>query len=250
MALAVLAFAPAAMAGGAASQSLLPGISLTWNDCPGGVTASSDLAYACDANTDNFNLICSAVVSAPLAQSIGAELVLDIQSSQPGMPDWWRFDGLGTGGCRAGTINGDFDYSSSPTCTDVWAFNAFGGIQREQVGPPDHAAGNQERIVGVGAVTSTDAVTIAPGTMYGLMRIVISSSNTVGVTPCAGCDQRMCIVFNSALIRRISGAGGDVLLSTAASGNSNWATWQGSGADCTLVPTRRRTWGAIKSLYR
>jgi hypothetical protein len=91
VALALITCASAAVAGVASTQSLLPGISLSWNDCPGGATASSDLSYACNANTDNFSLICSAVISSSLDQCIGADLVLDIQSSQSTIPDWWRF---------------------------------------------------------------------------------------------------------------------------------------------------------------
>lgn len=234
----------------AAVQSPLPGISLDWNDCPGGATSTSDLSYACASNSDNLSLICSAVTSVALANTIGVELVVDIQHSAPSLPDWWRFDASGTGGCRGGALSFAFDYPAGPSCTDAWAFNGFGGLQRFSIGSPDHPFTNQARIVAVAAVTSDNAVTLAPSVTYGLIRMIISTVNTTGAGACAGCITKACLVFNSALIRRISGAGGDVFLSTAAFAGSNWATWQGTGADCSQVPTRRKTWGEIKSLYR
>jgi hypothetical protein len=31
---------------------------------------------------------------------------------------------------------------------------------------------------------------------------------------------------------------------------SDWARWQGNGADCALVPVKNKTWGEVKAMYR
>ena len=45
---------------------------------------------------------------------------------------------------------------------------------------------------------------------------------------------------------------GSFVLNTDQAGTfagSNFATWQGVGPSCALVPTKRATWGLVKSLY-
>ena len=228
------------------------GLSLTWNDCPGGATASHGVTYACASNSDTLQLVCSLVVQQSIGNVIGAELVLDIQHSDPTtMPDWWRFDGSGIMlGCRSGGFDTVYDFSTNPGCTDAWLGNAFGGNQGISIGPPDHPFANQARLKEVAAVTSTQAVTLSAGTTYGLLKVAINSNRTVSGPACTGCDGSACLVFNSVLIRVLPSAGSDVTISAPAAPESNWATWQGTAANCTLVPTRRSTWGAIKSLYR
>jgi hypothetical protein len=56
-------------------------------------------------------------------------------------------------------------------------------------------------------------------------------------------------VFNSLLVTRPVGVG-DILLSSGTAAGSNIVTWQGTGPNCSLVPTRNVTWGSVKSLYR
>ena len=239
-----------ATAGAAHSAPPPAGLTLTWNDCPGGATSSSGITYACTGNTDTLQLICSVVVPQTITGVIGAEVVIDIQSADPSaIPDWWRFDGLGSGGCRAGGIDTFFDFSSSPACTDAWLGNGFGGLQGFTVGPPDHTFMNQGRMKQVAAVVSTDAVTLTPGVTYGLLKLAINSNNTTGGTACGGCGISECLVFESALIVVKPGNGSPVTIGSAATPGSDWATWQGTAANCAAVPVRRSTWGAIKSLY-
>jgi hypothetical protein len=227
------------------------GLSLTWNDCPGGLGASSGITYACSGNADTMQLVCSLVVQTAISGVVGAELVIDIQHSDPiTMPDWWRFDGSGSLGCRAGALDTGFDFGANPACTDAWLGNAFGGNQGFSIGPPDHPLMDQARLKEVAAVTSTQAVTLNPGTTYGLLKVLINSSNTTGPSACAGCGGSACVVFNSVKILVLPGSGSDVFLSAPASPESNWATWQGTSANCNAVPVRHTTWGQIKSLYR
>jgi hypothetical protein len=231
--------------------TLASGLSLTWNDCPGGATATSGITYACTGNTDTLQLICSVAVPQTITGVLGAELVIDIQSADPlSVPDWWRFDGSGTLGCRAGGFDAGYDFSANPGCTDAWLGNGFGGLQGFSVGPPDHTFMNQARLKVVAAVVSTNAVTLNPGITYGLIKLLINSNNTTGGSACGGCGTSECLVLQSAIILVQPGSGSNVTIGSAASPGSDWATWQGTAANCSAVPVRRSTWGAIKSLYR
>ena len=223
---------------------------MSWNDCPPGPTASPDLAFDCTSNASSFTLVCSLVLADSEANIIGAELVVDIQHSAASLPDWWRFDGSGTGGCRSGGLTTSYDFAPTPSCADAWSGNGFGAVQSFTIGPPDHPLASQARIKAVASVTANNAVTLDRDTQYGIVRLILSTTNSTGTGACDGCSGSACLVLNSILLRRLPGQGDDVYQVTPASGSSNWATWQGTGADCAQVPTRRTTWGQIKSLYR
>mgnify|MGYP001240413038 CR=1 FL=1 len=246
-----------ALAGQAGPSTFLPtfapapGLSLAWLDCPGGPAAVSDLVFACDDNASSFALVCSVVMAQPLAGVIGAEMVVDLQHSAASLPDWWRLDASGTGGCRTGSVTTGLDWSASAGCTDAWQGRGFSDLQGFTIGLPDHPSASQARLKPVAGVLSSDAVTLGAGVTLGLIQIVIHSGNTVAPgLVCAGCAGSACLVFNSAWLRVLPGQGADVLVTGAALPGSNWATWRGSGADCSLVPARHSTWGQIKSLYR
>jgi hypothetical protein len=127
---------------------------------------------------------------------------------------------------------------------------AIGGIQSYNIGPPDHPGANQGRIKAVAAVVSSLAASLDATTMYYAFKIVITRGKTVAPGPCSGCLGAACLVLNSILVRRLPGSSGDDFIQTPGPASVNWATWQGTGADCAAVPVRRATWGRLKSLYR
>lgn len=226
------------------------GLSLDWNDCPGGASSLPDLSFACDTESGFFTLVCSAVLDSTVANLLGSELVVDVQMASGTFPDWWRLDGSGPASCRIGGATAAADFSSSPSCADAWAGHGHAGIQGFSIGPPDHPASNQARIKIATIVPSDSAVALGPAVSYGIAQLLLFALRSTGSSPCAGCATRACLVLNSILLRRSPGLGPDVYVTMPAGPATNWATWQGSGADCSLVPVRRRTWGEIKSLYR
>jgi hypothetical protein len=236
--------------GGNQPQTVQPGLTLAWNDCLGGAGAAQNLAYACSGENDVFTLYCALAVAQSVPGVIGAEVVVDIEHASASLPDWWQLGGSGTGGCRAGVLSASYDFSADPGCTDAWQTLGFGGIQGFTVGPPDHTFPNQARIKAVAAVTSDHAVTLLPGTEYGIVKLCISSQHTTGANACAGCAEAACLVFQSAILRVLPGVGSDLLIGEAAAPSADFATWQGTAADCSAVPARRTTWGTLKALYR
>ena len=100
---------------------------------------------------------------------------------------------------------------------------------------------------------SASASTITPGTEYYAFRLTLNNSKSTGVGSCAGCAEPVCIVLNMIrLVQALGAPGGDQDVSAIRAGGTNIITWQGGpgGATCNLVPTRRATWGQIKSFYR
>jgi hypothetical protein len=71
------------------------------------------------------------------------------------------------------------------------------------------------------------------------------------VDPCAGCQLGACIVFQYIKVAQPAGTpGGDALLTDQH--NTRYMTWQGGvGTNCPqATPTRKASWGQVKSLYR
>jgi hypothetical protein len=226
------------------------GLYLTWNDCALDAAATHDLVSGCASDLGEQALYCAFGLSAPVDSVLGLELVVDVQSAAPQMPDWWRFD---LGGCRAGNLSAGFVFPPFSPCGDFFHGNAAGGLQDYSLREPRGGAG-QARIKvaasvlpSVGGYASLDAEQI-----YYAVRLTITNAHTAGAGPCAGCSQPACLVLNSILLRRQPGtAGGDLVVSVPGPGLANRATWQsGLGADCAAVPVRAVTWGRIKGLYR
>jgi hypothetical protein len=99
---------------------------------------------------------------------------------------------------------------------------------------------------------------LAGGQEYYSFSLLIDHQKTVGTASCGGCTSAACLNLISINVKTADLAN-HVLLTGPANGfDSEWASWQGGGgvvvngiAGCDgATPTRQRTWGAIKSLYR
>jgi hypothetical protein len=141
-------------------------------------------------------------------------------------------------------------FGNLPGCADPWAGSGVASFPSYTVTQPRGGA-NQARIkAGVGVLPSDPRALLAD-TPYHAVRIVIVANQTTGTSACAGCTGKACLVLNSLWIKRLPGAqGGDVFVSAPGPAEGNWAAWQDIGANCSAVPVRSSTWGAVKSLYR
>src|SRR5262249_51563100 len=84
---------------------------------------------------------------------------------------------------------------------------------------------------------------------YFSCNVRIDHARTTGAGSCAGCLVPACLIFQSIKVTTPAHSG-DVLVSGPTAPGSDTVTWQGSGADCSLVPVKNRTWGQVKALYR
>jgi hypothetical protein len=239
-------------AGSASAGTAVSGLNLAWTDC--GTFGTSDKVNTCASNGGApQTMVASFIASAVRDSFLGCAGVLDITSSLGTMPSWWD---LGAGGCRTGKVSVSFDFTASTfNCADFWQGQAAGGMQYDYPIDPTTSvatapAVNHARIRTIQAVPSTGIGPIDTVTEYYAFKITISNALTTGAGSCAGCSTPMCIVFNSLSLSEPAPVV-DEILSTPIAAGSNQITFQGgAGASCSAVPTKNKTWGQIKSLYR
>lgn len=212
------------------------GVALRWSACLGDAGTPNRI-FACDTNADSHALVGSFVLDAALADVVGNELVVHVTSSTLNVPDWWRY--VSSGSCRqlAFTIAAH----DGPGCPDPFSGLASMNNANYQIGifGPDVA-----RLVCVNAVTQMDAADLLAGTEYSIAKWTIRNIKTVGTGSCAGCLTPMSIEFRSANIVTLNNLNNTKLEGGTAPG-ANQVTWQGA-----VVPTKRSSWSAVKSLYR
>ena len=245
----------AAMLCVASSALAAPGVSLRWTKCSGEGTGETNRTFACTSNAGSNMLVCSFELPADLAQVSGNELVLDVLSQSATLPAWW--DMKTAGSCRASSLTSNsVADAGNVVCVDWAGGGSSGGVgsfttgTAPSMGSIDPAlAAQHRRLVAAFAVPPDALQDLVAATEYFSCNFLIGNQKTVGPGSCAGCTEPMCIVFNSINVTTPVLAN-NVLIGNASSAGSNIVTWQGTGPDCSLVPTKNKTWGQVKALYR
>jgi len=216
------------------------GLSLSWQDCRAGIGAD-DPAYDCSANINSLDLFPSVRLAARVDSVFAMELVIDVDVLQDPMPPWWQApDSCRQSGWSADTVR-------PLGCRDAWAGRGTASYQGWIPGTPGGSSRHGRLLVA--AVAQPGQMTaLGPDTAYSTCRVRLHESNPLN---CPGCTTPACLVFNSLLIRRLPGSSIEqIFLSSPEATASTMVTLQGVGADCQAVPVKRRTWGAVKALYR
>jgi len=250
-----------------------PGLDIAWfgtttaSRCPVGVGAVHDLVDLCD-DASVVNQFAMAFKAPAGIQLLVAETFLvDVQTSDPALPAWWhledRNDGLGiVRGCRGGEpgFPTSFSYGttrslgSTITCKDYWGTSAQPGTTTWNPGVGGPA---RTRLYGVYARGSASAGALIADTEYYVGTGAIDDNHADPLDPltqyCNGCLIPACIVFNNLFLQQPAGTpGGDATINTGNLFQS--MTWQGGavgGLGCpAATPTKKATWGQVKSLYR
>jgi hypothetical protein len=227
-------------------------LDMAWTDCVGDATPVTNMAFSCASNTGAHTLVCSFVAPTGITRFAGAEVFIDLISQSTPLPAWWGF--YTAGSCRQGSLAVNAGYTGSGAgCSNVWATapgaGAIAGYGNPAVALPTITAGNSARYATLDAafaLSPGSEVALTAGTQYFLANVTLDNVGSTGVGSCAGCADPVCISFTRVLLSQPGQP--DFYLSTP--GASSLVTWQGTGADCSAVPVRRATWGAIKSLYR
>jgi len=100
------------------------GLHLSWDHCIADGRVANK-AFACDTNTGSDALVFSYDPFADVADVVGIESIVHIQSSSGVMPAWWM---VNTGGCRAGRLQLDLTPGTTTSCNDPWQGAGAGGI--------------------------------------------------------------------------------------------------------------------------
>lgn len=223
------------------------GFDLRWTSCAadGG---TSNQSFACDTDAGTNTMVASFKLDQPITGFFLFEAVLDfiVAGNQP-VPAWWEI----LDGCHFLGLQADATIDpGAVNCAD-WGAGQGSAVLSNQnhdgsIAPADTAS--HRRIFVLGGINPPGPDLVA-NQEYFLFNLVLDHTTTVDPDACAGCTQPVCIVLNS--IRLTGGTFLPTTLGSAQAAGGNFATWQGgSGANCTAVPSRRATWGAVKSLYR
>lgn len=219
------------------------GINLAWNDClPVGVPLA---LFSCDTNAGLQTMYGSFIPPPGITKLSGNEIVIDLRSASPVLPQWWMFKNAGT--CRQTALSASFNFLGGPfTCVDYWAGRASGNIAAYQIG---FGGANRARAKLVAAVASSQAGPVNPPTQYYSFALTITNAKTVGDPSCTGCLEPVCIVLNSINLTQPVGLGNFFLFMPAP---QNWVVWQSqlTGFCPDATPTKASTWGSLKALYR
>lgn len=157
-------------------------INLSWNDC--GAFGSNLKAFACDLNIGpTMELFGSFVPPPGLNDFVGMVTRLQIQSSSPTLPDWWK---LGAGECRGGLSASDFDYTAGPSsCADPYSVTVnFGG----HVWETGATGVDRTQLLVQASIPSGNAHPLDPGTEYYAFTIRITRGKSTGAGSCGGCN--------------------------------------------------------------
>lgn len=213
---------------------------LNWNDCASSTSAASTASTSCPM-TGSRVLVLSFELSQALDNVIGLEADVDVQVAADSLPDWWQ---LAPGGCSYGRLVGSANFGTFSACSDFWAGQAtFDGPPVYTV-RPNHD--NVARITVSFAVPSNSPRTLLASTRYYAARLELAGD----AGPCVGCQTSACLVLNSVRLLRTPEGGPVPPIEAAGPGDANRVSWQSAGADCSVVPARRWTWGRLKTLYR
>jgi len=263
----------------ASLASAAPGLDMAWfgttgtvaqihaSKCPVGVGALHDLLDPCNDPFGSNAFSMAFKAPAGISKLVAETFLVDVQTSEAVLPQWWhledRNDGLGVvRGCRGGEpgFTTSFSYGTTPgggttaTCKNYWCPSSASGTTtwNPGVGGP-----NRTRLYGVFAIGSAAAGAVVADVEYWVGTGAFDDNHVDPADPltqfCDGCQRPACIVFNNLFLQQPAGTpGGDVTINT---GNLwQYMTWQGgvvSAQGCpAATPTKKATWGQVKSLYR
>ena len=225
----------------ASSAFAQQGFNLAWTNCAadGGL---DNLTFACAVNTGSRSMVGTFVLGSDVLQVSGTELIVDLISLDPILPEWWDLKEAGS--CRPTGLS--IAAHDGASCPDWAVGQASMNLASYTVGSPRGA--NTARILGINAVVLTAVQDLIANQEYAAFRLNINSQLTTGAGNCPGCLTPVCIVLNRLVVARLDGT--SLVIENPVSPGSQIITWQGTGPDCQIVPVRNATWGAVKSLYR
>ncbi len=229
------------------------GVNIRWNAClsDGGAINRN---FACNSNNGSNSITGSFVLEAPLNTTSGNEIVVDLASASPVLPAWWQFRNAGT--CRQSSMTFNTVISATALGCFDWANGgATGGIGAYNIGL---RGPNTARMVAASAVPISGLANLDPGTEYFSFNLIVNNLKSVGSGLCGGCQDAICIVFNSINLTTPIATNNRKLVGPSNGFDTDFVTWQGGGGvvvggvpGCgAATPTKNSTWGAVKSLYR
>lgn len=231
------------------------GLNLAWitsgpghalDDCPGSPSMAVDAVDACDATANTTHYMAASLVAPPgITRATSEDVFINLQVANPVLDQYWHLE---AGGCRYGrlaTVSNSFALWDQMSCADYWDPNAnFGGSNwvSGSGGP------NRAQLEAIFAVPPTAAGPMTQGVEYYLIWALFMGGYG-GLAQCTDCHDPGCFVLNETVISQPAYVGDFFITNPSI---RQFVTWQGgANTNCpTATPTRRSTWGEMKSLYR
>jgi hypothetical protein len=199
----------------------------------------------CGSIGREFTLVSSVVVPRAITQLAGLQQLIEVEVDAANVPDYWRFDA-----CRGGKItplmNNTVPADGVNCIATIWDYNAGSSpisVDGYNVSASDPARMQLNLAGGVAAPFDVP--------FDGNELAVASLQVAKGPTSCAGCALGACIVLRVVLISEDGVLNPLIVTNPSGAGNVTvtYQTMPG-GLACHDVPTRNKTWGGIKALYR
>jgi hypothetical protein len=248
--------------------SAAPGLDAGWiastalSGCPVHPSSLSNMEADCSNNFSGpYTFALAIKAPAGISKWVGEEFALDLQTELYTLPDWWHLEAANSGaGVPAGCRDGSYSFStvrgigSTSTCKDYWGSSPQPG---GTVWLPGTAFPWRTRMLGAFARPTSEAAAITADVEYYVGTGSFDTNHAVAdpgnnVALCDGCQVPACIMFQYIKLAQPAGTpGGDVFVNTQ--NVRSYMIWRGgyvgAGA-CPWTPTRKATWGQVKSLYR
>jgi hypothetical protein len=225
-------------------------VNLSWNNCIGVGLAAMNQNYACDGSGAIHRAVMSWKNPVAMPEFTAIQAVIDIQTSSPILPDFWR---RGANECAEGNVDfpaslGGVGTGATGACINVWAGSGAGGgyVYESGFGGPGRA-----RLRMAFSRESPTATTYGASYLGGVINMLTTKDIDTGFGECLGCQIPGCLVLNTIELYQTAGAPPVDIYAMSTPDQRNWITWQGGDPSCVgATPTRNRTWGSVKSLYR
>jgi hypothetical protein len=159
------------------------------------------------------------------------------------LPDWWKLDAC-RGGKTIATMNGSVTGCTGGT---IWDPNVGTGPISVEAYTPDGSGltGSMRMQMGAAVAAPFDVTPDYLGYELGVGSLQINN----GPATCTGCDIGACIVLREVTLNEDGTANFPHMSNAIVSVTATWQTVP-AGLACHDVPTKNKTWGAIKALYR
>jgi len=220
---------------------------LAWDDCGAGGT--QDNQFVCTSNTNHQTIISSFIAPAGFNNFNGATTEIVIGTAGP-LPAWWRME-AGTG-CvgRAGVSMTSDDGALSPAASCNNPFAEFVTPNLTLQNYESNYQGNPARAKFTGDLARSDlGVPLVAGQEYLANSITLRVAKSTGTGSCAGCIDAACLVTVRMVLSDTQN--GEINLTGPPNAFVLWHGGAIGGAGCpAATPTRKQTWGQVKSLYR
>lgn len=239
----------------AATPAFAGSLYLRWNQCFADPNAATNINFACDdfASQDAF-LTYQLDVSTPNVVALSGGVDLAIEGAAA-LPSFWQ---MGPTGCNSNGLG--INDARTTLCTNtggVPVFSGSGGTTTDAFITaylPEWGGPNRARILWAVVRASSNPATLAgaPTRQFAAIFNFFDDAAVEAGGTCVGCTAPLAMCANWILLEAPAQGGGEVVSAyiTSTDPGSDSVLLSNGATGSVVVPTRSRTWGQVKNLFR